>query len=65
MLPIFSEKERIVVFEMNWIYAVVLLKGIHGAIAILEPTRTDSDGFKFGGLQFPTPTLYDENILGF
>ena len=53
-MPIFSKKERIVVFEMNWIYAVVLLKATYCAIAILEPTRTDSDGFKLGGLQFPT-----------
>ena len=42
---------------MNWIYAVVLLKATYGAIATLEPTRTDTDGFKLGGLQFPTPTL--------
>ena len=46
-MPIFSEKKRIVVFEMNWIYAVVLLKDTFSAIAILIPY----------GLQFPTPTL--------
>ena len=39
--------------------AVVLLKATYyGAIAILEPTRTDSDGFKLGGLRFPTPTTH-------
>ena len=53
ILPIFSEKEHIVVFKMNWIYAVVLLKATHGAIAILEPIQTDSDGFKLGDFQFP------------
>ena len=27
ILPIFSQKERIVVFEMNWIYAGRVVKG--------------------------------------
>ena len=48
---------------MNWIYAIVLLKATNGAIAILEPTRTDSNGFKLGGLQFPKPSLYPYSSL--
>ena len=52
ILPIFSEKEHIVVFKMNWIYAVVLLKATNGAIAILEPIQTESDRFKLGDFQF-------------